>query len=66
MSIHAGYRLKMQKSALNFRANVFNVLNTLYISDARNNFAGSGFDAGSAAVFVGQGIRFNVSVGFEF
>ncbi len=66
MSIHAGYRLKMQKSALNFRANVFNVLNTLYISDARNNFGGSDFDAGSAAVFVGQGVRFNVSVAFEF
>lgn len=66
MSIHAGYRLKMEKSALNFRANVFNLLNTLYISDARNNFAGSGFDAGSAAVFVGQGTTFNVSVGFEF
>ncbi|MDG1334387.1 MAG: TonB-dependent receptor plug domain-containing protein [Crocinitomicaceae bacterium] len=66
MSIHAGYRLRMKNSALNFRANVFNVLNTLYISDARNNFVGSNFDAGSAAVFVGQGIRFNVSVGFEF
>lgn len=66
MSVHAGYRLKMKRSALNFRVNVFNVLNTLYISDARNNFAGNGFDAGSAAVFVGQGIRFNVSVGFEF
>lgn len=66
LSIHAGYRLKMEKSALNFRANVFNALNSLYISDARNNFTGSDFDAGSAAVFVGQGIRFNVSVGFEF
>ncbi|MFK7787614.1 MAG: TonB-dependent receptor plug domain-containing protein [Crocinitomicaceae bacterium] len=66
MSIHAGYRLKMENSALNFRANVFNALNSFYISDARNNFVGSGFDAGSAAVFVGQGIRFNVSIGFEF
>jgi hypothetical protein len=66
LSIHAGYRLKMEKSALNFRANVFNALNSFYISDARNNFVGTDFDAGSAAVFVGQGIRFNVSVGFEF
>ncbi|MCJ8290506.1 MAG: TonB-dependent receptor [Crocinitomicaceae bacterium] len=66
MSVHAGYRLRMKRSALNFRINVFNVLNTLYISDARNNFSGNGFDAGSAAVFVGQGVRFNVSVGFEF
>ncbi|MCH2224007.1 MAG: TonB-dependent receptor [Crocinitomicaceae bacterium] len=66
MSIHAGYRLKMEKGTLNFRANVFNVLNTLYISDAKNNFAGNDFDANSAAVFIGQGTRINVSVGFEF
>ncbi len=66
MSIHAGYSVKMANTALHFKANVFNLLNTLYISDARNNFAGTNFDAGSAAVFVGQGTTFNVSVGFEF
>lgn len=66
MSIHAGYRLKLEKSALHFRANVFNALNSLYISDARNNFTGNNFDANSAAVFIGQGTRFNVSIGFEF
>ena len=66
LSIHAGYRLRMENSSLNFRANVYNVLNSLYISDARNNFNGSNFNAGSAAVFIGQGTRFNVSVGFEF
>lgn len=66
MSLHLGYSVRMDKCALNFKANVFNLLNSLYISDARNNFAGSDFDAGSAAVFVGQGMTFNVSVGFEF
>jgi iron complex outermembrane recepter protein len=66
MSLHLGYSVRMDKCALNFRANVFNLLNSLYISDARNNFAGTNFDAGSAAVFVGQGTTFNVSVGFEF
>ena len=66
LSVHAGYRLKFENSALTFRANVFNVLHSLYISVARNNFNGTNFDAASAAVFVGQGIRFNVSVGFEF
>jgi iron complex outermembrane receptor protein len=69
MSIHAGYSLKFEKSRLNIRANVFNVLNSLYISDARNNFhqdGSSGFDANSAVVFIGQGTRFNVSLGFEF
>lgn len=66
LSAHAGYTLKFKKSALAFRANVFNVLNTLYISDARNNQNGSGFDAASAGVFFGMGRTFNVSIGYEF
>ncbi len=66
MSIHAGYRLKFEKSSLNFRANVFNVLNSFYISDARTNQFGTDFSANSAGVFVGQGLTFNASVGFEF
>ena len=69
LSVHAGYRLRFEKSSLNFRANVFNVLNSLYISDARNNYHQDGskdYDANSASVFIGQGVRFNVSLGFEF
>jgi len=69
LSVHAGYALKFEKSQLNFRANVFNALNTRYISDARNNFHQDGsenYDANSATVFIGQGVRFNVSLGFQF
>jgi hypothetical protein len=66
MSVHLGYRVKFEKSSLIFRGNVFNALNTKYISDARNNQNGGGFDAGSSGVFFGQGLRFNCSVGFEF
>lgn len=69
MSIHAGYSINLKKSRLNFKANVFNVLNTLYISDARNNAHQDNtdnFDANSASVFIGQGMRFNVSLGFQF
>jgi hypothetical protein len=69
MSVHAGYGLKFEKSQLNFRANVFNALNTTYISDARNNGHldnSDTYDANSATVFIGQGLRFNVSVGFQF
>ncbi len=66
LSIHAGYKLRLKNSALDFRANVFNALNTVFVSDANNNFYGSGFDANSAAVYLGQGLRFNFSVGFEF
>ena len=66
MSIHAGYRIHFDNSILFFRANVFNALNSLYISDGRNNQNGSAFDASSAGVFIGQGIRFNFSLGFQF
>ncbi len=70
MSLHAGYRLKLEKTALSFRANVFNLLNTTYILDGTNNRnfdeSESNFNAQSASVFFGQGIRFNVSLGFEF
>jgi hypothetical protein len=66
MSIHMGYRVRFEKSSLHFKGNVFNALNTWYISDARNNQNGNTFDAQSSGVFVGQGTTFNVSVGFEF
>lgn len=66
MSVHVGYSIKMEKFRINIRGNVFNVLNTLYISDARNNQNGSSFDANSSGVFVGQGTTFNVSLGLEF
>lgn len=66
LSFHTGYRFKFQKSSLVLRGNVFNALNELYISDARNNQNGSAFDAASSGVFFGQGIRVNFSLGFEF
>ena len=66
MSAHAGYRIYLNNSILFFKANVFNALNSFYISDARNNQNGSSFDASSAGVFIGQGIRFNFSLGFQF
>lgn len=67
MSIHAGYRLKFEKSSLNFRANVFNVLNTKYVSDGViSSQVGPDFSANSARVFMGQGTRFNFSLGFQF
>lgn len=69
LSIHAGYRLRLNKASLNFKANVFNVLNTTYISDARNNSHQDGsknYDANSATVFMGPGLQFNFGLGFEF
>lgn len=66
MSIHAGYSVKFEKARLNFRANVFNVLNSFYISDARTNQFGTDFTVNSAGVFVGQGTTFNLSLGLQF
>jgi iron complex outermembrane receptor protein len=66
LSLHAGYRVKFEKSNLHFKANVFNALNTWFISDARNNQNGQSFDAQAAGVFVGQGLTFNLGLGFEF
>jgi len=66
LDISAGYRCKFENSSLNFRANIFNATNQSYVSDARNNQNGSAFNAGSAGVFFGQGLRFNFAVGFEF
>ena len=66
MSLSLGYLWKFEKTSLNFRGNIFNVLNTLYISDARTNQYGSDFGINSAGVFVGQGTTFNVSIGLEF
>ena len=66
MSAHAGYRVHFNHSILFFRANIFNALDSFYISDGRNNQNGSSFDASSAGVFIGQGLRFNFSLGFQF
>ena len=70
MSLHAGYRLPIGETTLSFRGNIINLLNTKYILDGTNNRnfdePDDNFNAQSASVFFGQGIRFNVSVGFEF
>jgi iron complex outermembrane receptor protein len=66
LTVHFGYSFKLANTLLHLRGNVFNVLNTLYISDARNNQNGSGYDAVSSGVFVGQGTTFNVSLGLQF
>ena len=56
---------------LMFSENILNLLNTTYISDANNNdrFATpsfSDFDAKSAAVFYGQGLRWNMGLSADF
>jgi outer membrane receptor protein involved in Fe transport len=70
LTLHVGYRWAWKETMLSLRGNVFNLLNTTYIQDGTNNRnfdeAQDNFNAQSASVFFGQGIRFNVSLGFEF
>jgi outer membrane receptor for ferrienterochelin and colicin len=70
VDFHTGYRFNIKKVRTDIRFNVLNILNTRYISDANNNdrFTQSfnDFDAKSAAVFLGQGIRWNTSIQFTF
>jgi hypothetical protein len=71
MSFHAGYYFKINGIGFNVRANVLNLLNTTYISDARNNDnfnspSFSDFDAKSASVHFGQGRRGSLSLQLSF
>lgn len=66
LSVYAGYRFYFKKYSVYLRGAVFNALNTEYISDAKNDQYGSGFDAASAGVFFGEGIHYNLTLGFEF
>ncbi len=66
-SFHMGYYFKVKNVGLNLRANVLNLLDEVYISDARNNdrFNSpqySDFDAKSASVHYGQGRRYTLSL----
>lgn len=68
IDLNAGYNMSLgeKKYRLGIRANFMNITNVLFITDARNNEFGSGFDAASAGVFMGMGFRWNVGVNFTF
>ena len=59
MDFNFGYDFKYKKVKFGLSAGVMNILNAYYITDAQN---GTGFDAYSAAVFVGMGRRFSVGL----
>ena len=62
-----GYGMKVWKMKFDFTIGVINVLNTIYISDAQNNyFSMQNYDAASAGVFMGMGRRINTSLRVSF
>lgn len=67
VSFHAGYYFKIKGVGCSLRANILNLLDVTYLSDARNNDqfnspAFQDFDAKSASVHFGQGRRGSVSL----
>lgn len=72
LDIHLGYSIKVKKIRVDLRGSIINALDEVYISDATNNdkfnsYVGTAdFDAGSSAVFFGQGRRFNTSLRITF
>ncbi|HHS95328.1 MAG TPA: TonB-dependent receptor [Phaeodactylibacter sp.] len=70
-SFHTGYRFTFRKIKMGLRANVLNLFDTVYLSDARNNDTFNSpsftdFDAKSASVHFGQGRRFSLSLQIGF
>ena len=71
LDIHCGYRFNIQDQKIQLRFNLLNAMNKTYIATAQNNdtYNGkslTGFDARSAAVFMGLGRRFSVSIQYQF
>ena len=64
INVFAGYRYKRFSAG----GAITNLLNTSFISDARNNANGiyDQFNAQSAAVMFGQGLRFNINLAIQF
>ena len=63
LDLFAGYNFKYAKLRFNISAGVTNLFNTLYISDALNNYS---FDATTATGFLGMGTRFNLGLKITF
>ena len=72
VDFNTGYTFKFDKFRMSLRLTVLNILDKVYISDARNNdqyiygTPPNQFDAASAGVFFGLGRRFSTSVKFTF
>ena len=68
LNLFAGYKFPLKTTMLIASGSITNLLNSQYISDATNNANDSydNFDAQSATVMFGGGLRFNVSLGIQF
>jgi iron complex outermembrane recepter protein len=67
IDLNTGYNFNFKGMRFDLRMSILNLLDARYISDASNNDSYTGqtfnsFDARSAAVFIGAGRRYNVSL----
>lgn len=70
-SFHTGYNFKIKKIGMAIRANILNLFDTTFLTDARNNDSFNDpdfrdYDAKSASVHYGQGRRWNISLQLNF
>ena len=71
VDFHAGYSWYIKDFGFHLKGSVLNALNDTYITDASNNNLFLNpytvtFDANSAAVYMGMGRRFNLSLRINF
>ena len=68
INLFAGYRHPLKNMTLVTGGTVTNILNSTFISDATNNANDiyDNFNAQSATVMFGQGLRFNLSIALQF
>ncbi len=67
MDLFVGYGFKVWKMKLDATVGVTNLLNSIYISDAKNNYYGlKNYDAASAGVYMGMGRRITASLKVGF
>ena len=66
LNVFAGYKFKAKKFDVLCNGSITNLLNNMYISEATSNYYGNDFNAQSAAVMFGGGLRYNLSIGVQF
>jgi len=66
LNFFVGYKHRFGKVNSYINGTITNMLNSVYMADATDNFYGQGFDAASASVMFGQGFRFNIALGIQF
>lgn len=67
VDLSLGYNYDVSKKyRIGFRANLINLTDNVFVTDALNNEFGGGFDAQSAGVYYGMGFRWNFGITLSY